>query len=228
MSWHFLRELEAASWQGDCSDGIPDALSRLIPTRETYCWPDNETECSADSQFGMMYERSTVDHGATTSTSSPVVFHAKTYRQLELPLVSMAPKAGSGEKWRELPMKYDRHSCSWKIRPCSDIAGSKPSSVILPRWGMMRAGVCWELATLPRLTNVSERGSWLATPTATANQLAPSMQKWEGCQRWLKFGHVGGKIDPHHYEWLMGWPIGWSDTEPLEMAKYQRWLHLHS
>jgi len=31
--------------------------------------------------------------------------------------------------------------------------------------------------------------------------------------------HNGGKLNPLWTEWLMGWPIGWTDLKPLEMDK---------
>ena len=34
---------------------------------------------------------------------------------------------------------------------------------------------------------------------------------------------VGGKLNPTWTEWLMGWPIGWTDCEPLGMDRYHRW-----
>ena len=33
--------------------------------------------------------------------------------------------------------------------------------------------------------------------------------------------HNGGKLNPLWTEWLMGWPIGWTDLKPLEMDKYR-------
>lgn len=38
---------------------------------------------------------------------------------------------------------------------------------------------------------------------------------------------TGGKQSPEFTEWLMGWPIGWTDLKPLETDKFQRWLELH-
>jgi len=38
---------------------------------------------------------------------------------------------------------------------------------------------------------------------------------------------VGGKLNPQWVEWLMGWPIGWTDLEPLAMDKYQQWYTSH-
>ena len=29
----------------------------------------------------------------------------------------------------------------------------------------------------------------------------------------------GGQLNPPWVEWLMGWPIGWTDLKPLEMDK---------
>ncbi|BBO84500.1 hypothetical protein DSCO28_50660 [Desulfosarcina ovata subsp. sediminis] len=39
---------------------------------------------------------------------------------------------------------------------------------------------------------------------------------------------VGGSLNPPWVEWLMGWPIGWTDLEPLETAKFRSWLQQHS
>ncbi len=36
-----------------------------------------------------------------------------------------------------------------------------------------------------------------------------------------------GQLNPEWVEWLMGWPLGWTDLKPLEMARFQRWLDSH-
>ena len=38
---------------------------------------------------------------------------------------------------------------------------------------------------------------------------------------------VGGSLNPTWVEWLMGWPLGWTDLKPLEMDKYQQWCEQH-
>jgi hypothetical protein len=38
---------------------------------------------------------------------------------------------------------------------------------------------------------------------------------------------VGGTLNPTWVEWLMGWPLGWTDLKPLEMDKYHLWLQQH-
>ncbi len=32
--------------------------------------------------------------------------------------------------------------------------------------------------------------------------------------------HAGGKLNPTWVEWLMGWPLGWTDLKPLETDKF--------
>lgn len=38
----------------------------------------------------------------------------------------------------------------------------------------------------------------------------------------------GGQLNPTWVEWLMGWPLGWTDLKPLEMDKFQEWQQQHS
>lgn len=38
---------------------------------------------------------------------------------------------------------------------------------------------------------------------------------------------VTGQLNPTWVEWLMGWPLGWTDLKPLETDKYQQWLQQH-
>jgi hypothetical protein len=40
-------------------------------------------------------------------------------------------------------------------------------------------------------------------------------------------GETGGQLSPTWVEWLMGWPLGWTDLKPLETDKYRQWLQQH-
>jgi len=42
-----------------------------------------------------------------------------------------------------------------------------------------------------------------------------------------QYSPLPGKLNPTWVEWLMGWPLGWTDLKPLETDKYQQWLQLH-
>jgi len=37
-----------------------------------------------------------------------------------------------------------------------------------------------------------------------------------------------GRLNPQFVEWLMGWPIGWTELQPLAMDRFQQWLREHS
>ena len=38
----------------------------------------------------------------------------------------------------------------------------------------------------------------------------------------------GGLLNPEWVEWLMGWPLGWTDLKPLAMDKFREWQRQHS
>ena len=38
---------------------------------------------------------------------------------------------------------------------------------------------------------------------------------------------VGGALNPVWVEWLMGWPLGWTDLRPLEMDRFRQWRRSH-
>jgi DNA (cytosine-5)-methyltransferase 1 len=39
--------------------------------------------------------------------------------------------------------------------------------------------------------------------------------------------YIPSSINPSLYEWLMGWPLEWTDLKPLETDKFHKWLELH-
>lgn len=36
-----------------------------------------------------------------------------------------------------------------------------------------------------------------------------------------------GTLNPPWIEWVMGWPLGWTDFAPLETARYRLWRQQH-
>jgi hypothetical protein len=40
-------------------------------------------------------------------------------------------------------------------------------------------------------------------------------------------GGTNGQLNPTWVEWLMGWPLGWTDLKPLATARFQQWQHSH-
>ena len=38
---------------------------------------------------------------------------------------------------------------------------------------------------------------------------------------------VGGSLNPTWVEWLMGWPLGWTDCDASATDRFRQWLHSH-
>jgi hypothetical protein len=79
-----------------------------------------------------------------------------------------------------------------------------------------------------------------ASPTsgdglATALQKFPTPQSTDWKRDGKPHGHdqkdlpriLGGKPNPTWVDWLMGFPIGWTDLKPLATPKFQLWLLKH-
>ena len=238
-----------------CSDGAQSAPSSESHTPQAYLPKDKMTDFSRLSRFGMTFAPLTDDHGAELLTWYLAGFHAKTLAQPEEVQELKEKEADCGERWLGWLAKYDPNSSGWKTAQCSLLADSEECLETFPRWGMTRDGLLWERPTLAPIMSESAFGSWLATPTCTANQLAPSMMKHKGCRELAQAimlptptchnakegaypaeytrntptlgARVGGKIHPEFTEWMMGWPLGWTDLKPLETDKFQQWQQAH-
>jgi hypothetical protein len=77
-------------------------------------------------------------------------------------------------------------------------------------------------------------GDGLATavskwPTPTAHNAKETDAPSEHSRNTPTFAaQAGGILNPTWVEWLMGWPLGWTDLKPLEMDKFQQWQQQHS
>lgn len=217
MSWHFSQALAADYWQANCSTGAPSARLRLMSTQEAYCIPAKMTGRFVPSQFGTTLEPSTAQHGAAVVMWYQAAFPAKPIPQrLEAVLRRMTYGRKCGESWqRQLPGTYlpktRRDSRSITPQTTSKRWATKPD--VSPSVHLMWAPFIFDDDT-----------GYVHTPTTKANYRAPSMQKWASCRLFME---ILGNPTPAIHEWLMGWPIGWTDLKPLETDKFQLWLRVH-
>jgi hypothetical protein len=77
-----------------------------------------------------------------------------------------------------------------------------------------------------KLSNPEIRRMW-GTPKAQDSRHALTDRGKSNLGEQVAGLHDGGKLNPNWVEWLMGWPIGWTDLKPLEMGKFQSWLQQH-
>ena len=226
MSWHFLQGQEVASWEGDSLDGAPSALLRLIPTLEKFCSPDKETDTLRGFQSGMTLEHLTADRGGEGLESSQRDGRVKTSHVQGRAKGSKESAQGSGWKLPGSWGKFDPGTSLVRTRQCCFITGDgELYSGICPRWGSASDGELLERTIYPMPhTKESEFGSLLPTPVA--DDISHRKKKYAQGGTALSTA-IGGPVNPAFSEWMMAWPIGWTDLEPLEMDKFQQWLSLH-
>lgn len=240
MSWHFLQEQEAASWEGTSLDGAPSALLNLMPTPAACCLPGSGTDCCRTSQCGTTCGPSTADPGAESCAWSAADSLAPTSAAPEAAPALKGSTPDCGEKWRGSLAKWDRSSLSWRTHQTLLFADSTECLETLPTWGLMRDGELWELETPAFPTAASEHGSW-PTPKARdwrsggtdPSKVQARIEKRRNTgvidlpdaavHRLWKPG-FSGLLNPCFSETLMEWPTGWTDCAPLGMDRFQGWL----
>ena len=294
MSWLYSQALVAEYLEGTCSDGAQFALSSGNPTPQAYLPSDRMTAFSRPSRFGMTFAPLTDGLGVGLLTWFLEASRARTFRQPAKAQDSTASAPASGERWRELSVRYDRDSCSWRTHRSLWDEDLSACSLTLPKWGSMHDGVLSELLTWERPTAANDAGLWPTpnvpnggrscahvtdwrspstayhngkkvqvglehavkhwpTPTASlgtkggrvtprksreggtlieaVSQRAyatPTARDWRSGKaseatmaknsRPLS-EQVGGSLNPTWVEWLMGWPLGWTDLRPLATAR---------
>jgi hypothetical protein len=66
-----------------------------------------------------------------------------------------------------------------------------------------------------------------ATPQARDFRTG-QQSRWENPERTRNLNdQIGGQLNPTWVEWLMGWPLGWTDCAASATDKFQQWLSSH-
>ena len=244
----FLQGQAVASLEESCLDGEPSVPSKSKSTPEAYLCEDKTTDTLTRFRSGMTYVPLTVARGEVVLMWFRGDSRARTSQQQEKGQELKAPDLAYGGRWRESSAKYDRDSSSWKTHRSLFPEVLDWFSLTLPKWGMMLDGVLWERMTQVLPTRENACGFSLPTLKArdwkdTGGNLPKSrtvkpgldntqqrivrILKEKGLQWWMGEIEVPGPINPEWSAWLMGFPIGWTESKPLETHRFQRWLHLH-
>jgi hypothetical protein len=134
-----------------------------------------------------------------------------------------------GNKCPESLAKYDLTTSSWRTHQCLLFEESTECLEIFSRWGMMQNGELYPLQIATLHMTEKEFGSEVFyTPTARdwKGMSGKGFRERHGEKKNLA-DFLGGVPNPEFSEWLMGWPIGWTDLKPLEMDKFQSWQQQH-
>jgi len=225
-SLSYSRERGGASLPTNYSDGEPSALSNTTPMPDQYYWPDRTTEHSRLSRFGMTCERLTENLGAELLIWYLAGFHARTSAHRATDRESTEKPAGYGAKCGGLLATYSRDMSAWKTAQCSLLADSDEFSETWPRWGSMRSGDAYQAGVSAPTMYEIESGSLLPTPTCHNSKEGAYPAEYTRNTPTLAT-HVGGKIHPNFTEWMMRWPLDWTDLKPLATGKFRSWRLQH-
>ena len=249
MSFIYSQALVVAFSEANCSGIDASAPSSGNHTPRPCLWHDRTMEVSRHSRFGMTCGPFPDYRGAGLLTWWREDSRAKTLALPEKAQASPESARDSGPTWRASLAKFDPDTCSWKTVQLSLLGDSELSSVTWPRSGMTADGQCWELPTLERHISEIGSGFWptpVASDTTMRSKpyaqggtpLSLAANMWAtpvardfrhpGRSRLERTGskagdplpqQVGGPLNPTWVEWLMGWPLGWTDLKPLETDK---------
>jgi hypothetical protein len=255
MSWLYSRVLVEEYLAENCSGGEQSVQSNSTNTPEMYLWQGKMMEASKLSRYGMTCEPLTENRGEDILTLFLEAFHAKTYQSLENRKASKVSEAGCGESLPGLSEKLVHDTVSLKTAHNLFDSDLIESLKTLPKWGMLQSGVLSEQDTSLIPIKETESGYWptpncmdcltLRSRDALIRQFTTTRKGRTKPANLREAVHPacypenlnnaemyeqaksGGQLNPNWEEWLMGWPIGWTELNALEMDKFQQWLDLH-
>lgn len=225
----FSAEPQGSTWdlnsQASVAESSLMSRGRLMPA--TYWCRAWKRETWLQHLFGAMCPPSMESRFAAWWTASLADSRAKTSPTQERKSELAASEVGSGRSLQESLTKFDLDLSSLRTSRPSERTGSRSSSPTLPRSGSMQSGVLSERPMLEPLTTATESSFW---PTPGANEdsfrLGGDTQQSNSLYaKAVTHSHPvlrterGGKesftsdrtLNPLFVEWMMGWPIGWTD-----------------
>ena len=231
MSWLFSRGLVENYLQATCSVGEQFAQLSTNSTPLAYLCNDKTMGSFRHSRYGITFAHLTEDIGEELLTWFREVSLAKTLAQQEQ-MAAIKERdlteanQDCGASLPESLAKLNQNGFWLKTPITCEPRVLDEFSKIWPASGMMLRGECYPLKTVEPITNENECG---LLPTPTSHNAKEGGYPAEGTRNTPTLGWVlGGKINPQFTEWMMGWPIGWTDLKPLEMDKFQSWQQQHS
>ena len=231
MSWHFSQALVAASSADICSDGDVSAPLSTTTMHAAFSWQDRTTGASRRSRYGMTCEPLTDARGEAVLTWCLAGSPARTSAQPARVQASAVHDPACGPRWRALSVRFSRDTSGWRTARCLYAEDLAWSSLTLPRWGSLHDGELWERTTQAPRTSATGSGCW-PTPTVndSKNNGSPSQYRRtsNGKPRDLQLNAVvGGALNPTWVEWLMGWPLGWTDCGASATDRFREWCNAH-
>ena len=218
------RAQESTESAAECGRTWPESFARW--DRDTASWKTPQCSLLADlDKFLEIWPRWGMMHAGECSAQS-----MRAHRTSEI-------ESGFADNWSTPQARYWKGSSGRSIkgeefdlptavrtwptpRSCSAMAATiSPESAWADNW-------------FPNLETVVGQKTW---PTPTAHNAKECDAPAEATLNTPTLTHQargGDATQPKHLnpvwvEWLMGWPLGWTDLKPLETDKFRAWQHSH-
>lgn len=244
MAWHFsnklIQDFESSHCLPDAvvgfsaeksSDGAQSAPWNSMPiAQDDSCSAKMKDTCH-HSPFGMMYVPSTDVHGEDLLTW----FRGEILvREIQM-LPAMVFRLRHWEiNFSESSMKRNRKLYLEKILIQSDQMHLGLRSDLEMPWRILDLKPLWsrwEHVVWEVTTEKCDHGSSVYRSPCARDWKGMSAKSWrtrmDGDKTPTLPDQIGGIPHPEFVETLMLWPIGWTDSKPLETVRFQEWLHWH-
>jgi len=238
MAWiYFLESGESATHYANSCDQLPTAKSTIMQ-EQFFCpeWPVNKFTLL---RFGMTSVLLKETHSKELLTSSMGDFRARISVYAEMEKAWEASKAvfiGKSIGWQG---KFFPNGYSWKTCHPLPTEEALRSLNRLPKSGMVADGVFYRLRDAERLKNGKDSicSQWRilhAAGNISALEMQKLISKWptplkhdstgsgihselkrDSPGLWFRVYQISGKkLNPPFVEWMMGYPIGWTELAP--------------
>lgn len=131
---------------------------------------------------------------------------------------SMANDLACGRSFSESFAWFDRDTSSWRTSQLCLDGGWDEFSATWPSSGVMRNGECFHRAEW--VPHIHEKGCSLFPTPLASDGIRGGARKYTKANRkrhWTLNDELGARPNPPFSEWLIGFPIGWSDLRESEM-----------
>lgn len=227
VSLRCLRALVAEYLQAQSAVEGSYAQLNVMPTPHKFWRNDKMMDHSRLSRFGLTCALLTEADGEALLTAFLEASHARTLASPATVQDSKETDPPCGSRWRGSLAKYDHQELKWKTAQCSLLGDSEEFLETWPRWGTTVDGELY-LLPQPALPIYGRESGFFPTPVASMckGSSIKSLTRKDGRDRTRDrldhfiYAHHGGKLNPEWVEWLMGWPIGWTDLKPLATDKF--------
>jgi hypothetical protein len=252
MSWLYSRALVAELWVSP-PNAEPFALWSAMGMRPAFSHRGRTTDRSAFSRYGMTCGPLMAGFGAELLTLYLAGFRVKISRQQAAGLDLPGRDPVFGFKCCESSEKSNPSLSLSRTPPTSGPRAWEQSSKGLPRSGSMRNGIVSARPKSARHTSATACGCLLPTLTAqeygsnrggaagrsgkvrpSLRALLPTLRATDATRGGDPGNNthgdlrLGGPLSPMWAEWFMGFPIGWTGLDALEMPKFRQWQDSHS